>query len=89
MQSYTPTDIMLARIQTLISLGYDREEAASVVAETYSPFRQVDAALGVGPECCANLQAESTSRCHGSFDGEARRLVRASSKLIEVRPPVR
>jgi Holliday junction resolvasome RuvABC DNA-binding subunit len=36
MQPYTPTDIMLARIQTLVSLGYDREEAARMVAETFS-----------------------------------------------------
>lgn len=37
MQSYSPTDILLARIECLIALGYAPEEAARIVAETSSP----------------------------------------------------
>jgi Holliday junction resolvasome RuvABC DNA-binding subunit len=34
---YTTTDILIARIQCLIALGYAAEEAARLVAETSSP----------------------------------------------------
>jgi Holliday junction resolvasome RuvABC DNA-binding subunit len=33
---YSTTDILLKRIETLVALGYDREEAARMVAETFS-----------------------------------------------------
>lgn len=39
MQPYSPTDILLARIQCLVALGYGAEEAARIVAETYGPPR--------------------------------------------------
>lgn len=37
MQPYTTTDILLARIETLVSLGWTREDAAKMVADTYTP----------------------------------------------------
>ena len=33
---YSLTDILLARIETLMRLGYSREDAARMVAETHS-----------------------------------------------------
>lgn len=37
MQPYTTTDILLARIETLMRLGYTRADAARLVAETWAP----------------------------------------------------
>lgn len=39
MPAYSTTDILLARVETLMTFGYSREEAAKIVAETYGPPR--------------------------------------------------
>lgn len=44
MQPYTATDILLSRIECLMRLGWSREEAAQIVAETYAPRNRLPAA---------------------------------------------
>jgi Holliday junction resolvasome RuvABC DNA-binding subunit len=43
-EPYTTTDILLARVECLIRLGYSREEASKIVAETFAPRNRPPAA---------------------------------------------
>lgn len=35
MQPYSTTDILMARVECLMRLGYSREDASKMVADTY------------------------------------------------------